>query len=32
MKRFLIPALVVLIVGLAVALIYWNKPHRKAEN
>ena len=32
MKRFLVPALVVLIVGLVIAWFFWNKPHRKAED
>lgn len=32
MKRFIIPALIVLFAGLAVAYFVWNKPHRKAED
>jgi len=31
MKRLLIPLVILLIAGLAVAYFFWNKPHRKAE-
>ena len=31
MKRFVFPAVILLIAGLAVAYLFWNKPHRKAE-
>jgi hypothetical protein len=32
MKRFLIPALIVLIIALIAGYFIWNKPHRKAED